>query len=136
MQSNLAHWLATLGIAPRRKDPNSRRVSARSARRQLAVEGLEPRMLLALSGSIAVDARSNVFGAGHASPPGSAPGILPPAIELPPGQGRSVQLSVTGQISFDTQPPGTRPFFGADGAPEQSNVFSSSGIGGIQADTA
>src|SRR5207253_6847661 len=36
----------------------------------------------------------------------------------------------------DIVEPGTRPFFGPDGAPEPSDVLSSSGIAGIRADTA
>jgi ELWxxDGT repeat protein len=91
--------------------------------------------LVSAAGTVDVDGKANIFGAGHSAPPGSAPGILPMRINLPAGQYRSMQFSVTGQVSFDVVQPGTRPYYDAEGGPEASNVFSTGGISGIRADT-
>ena len=56
-----------------------------------------------MSSTIRVSARANIFGAGHDVPPapgGGGPGLLPPVVYLPPGQGRVVTFpSVTGKVN-------------------------------------
>jgi ELWxxDGT repeat protein len=91
--------------------------------------------IVSAAATVSVDARSNIFGAGHSAPPGTNPGILPLSVNLPAGQKRTMQFSASGQISFDTVQPGTRSFYGPDGGPEASNVLSSSGLSGIRANT-
>jgi ELWxxDGT repeat protein len=91
--------------------------------------------LVSAAGTIGVDGKANIFGAGHSAPPGAGPGILPTGIDLPAGQNRSMQFSVTGQVSFDITQPDTRPYYDSDGRPEASYLYSTGGISGIRADT-
>ena len=88
---------------------------------------------------IVVDGRSNLFGAGLESPPGIAPGISPRSVAIPPNTIFIEFSSVTGAVSFDTDVPGTRPYFGPDGAAysprgssPSTNINSAGGISGLK----
>ena len=88
---------------------------------------------------IVVDGRSNLFGAGLESPPGIAPGISPRSVAIPPNTSFIEFSSVTGAVSFDTDVPGTRPYFGPDGAAyspwgssPSTNINSAGGISGLK----
>ncbi len=92
-----------------------------------------------ITGQVSVDGRSNIFGAGLATPPGESPGILPPSIALPVGARSVAFTDVSGAVSFDYWAPGTRPFYGPDGgsfapsgAPGLTNISSLAGISGLQ----
>ncbi|MHB8523739.1 MAG: LamG-like jellyroll fold domain-containing protein [Limisphaerales bacterium] len=56
--------------------------------------------------TVTVDAKANLFGAGHTTPPapgGGAAGLLPPHVSLPPGTNRVLTFStVTGTVHFST----------------------------------
>ena len=88
---------------------------------------------------IVIDGRSNLFGAGLESPPGVAPGITPRSVPIPANTTFVEFSSVTGAVSFDIDVPGTRPYFGPDGAPyspqgspPSTNINSWGGISGLK----
>jgi hypothetical protein len=90
-----------------------------------------------ITGTISVDATSNIFGAGLAFPPGGPlPGSLPPSISFPAGPGQVLTFpSVTGIVSFgnpftNTPPDGTL----GSGSGVNSNFNAQGGISGIIAD--
>jgi Ca2+-binding RTX toxin-like protein len=95
--------------------------------------------LVANDPPIVVDGRSNLFGAGLESPPGIAPGISPRSVAIPPNTSFIEFSSVTGAVSFDADVPGTRPYFGPDGAAysprgssPSTNINSAGGISGLK----
>ncbi|MBI2849193.1 MAG: hypothetical protein HYX88_03585, partial [Chloroflexi bacterium] len=86
----------------------------------------------AMAETIVVDGKSNIFGAGHTTPPGG--GLLPPQFAFTPGEGQFVEFtSVTGTVTYDIS---FRPFQGPDGGPHiaPTNVSSAGGISGIRHD--
>ena len=82
---------------------------------------------------VAVDAMANLFGAGLADPPapaGGGAGVLPPVVELPPGESRLITFPCTGgKTDFAA---GT-PTLGAEGfvGLQTTDVESYGGISGL-----
>jgi len=95
--------------------------------------GVDPALSKA-SASVQVDGRSNVFGAGHATPPapgGGGAGLLPVVIDLPSNAAAVKFLAVSGEVSCCG---GADPN-GPDGGTVRgysTNLFSVGGISGIQ----
>jgi hypothetical protein len=90
--------------------------------------------------TLVVDARSNIFGAGHATAPdpggsagvGPGGGLLPPSVSFSAGSNSVLEFrSVTGTVSIDSR---SKPFHGPDGDTTYTltNVSSSGGISGIR----
>lgn len=83
-----------------------------------------------LAVQIDVTATSNIWGAGHATPPapdGGGGGVLPSSVSLPAGTGRTLELtSATGTINFS----GGAGFTTADGY-DAGGPISSPSYGGI-----
>ena len=99
----------------------------------VAVEPLEGRVLLSTYTDIGIDARANIFGAGHAiapGPGGGGGGVLPPDVSLPPGSGRVLTFSsVTGAVSgIDSELNGPD---GGTSASGDTDITSYGGISGI-----
>jgi hypothetical protein len=82
-----------------------------------------------------VSGTSNIFGAGHATPPapaGGGAGVLPPEFDLPAGTGRIVTFSASGIVHYNAS-----LNIGPDGQGSPSGLFvnSTGGISGIKHDT-
>ena len=92
-------------------------------------------VMIGISGTLTVDARANIFGAGHATlaPVVGGAGVLPPGVTFPPADGQALRFSsVTGVVS----PENSGLFFnGPDGGIYRGNIGTNvtalAGIGGI-----
>lgn len=83
----------------------------------------------ASSFALTVDAKSNIFGAGLASPPGTNPGILPPSVAV--GGATSFTFSASGLANAF----GGTPDVGPEGYGGAASVINSAGgISGYRAD--
>ena len=86
-------------------------------------------------GLMIVDAKSNIFGAGHPTPPdtgGGHVGILPPSYSFLPQAGQILTFSsITGLVSYN----GGGNYYGAEGLyGGGTDIFSVEGISGIKSD--
>jgi hypothetical protein len=92
-----------------------------------------PPPAFAVTGTLTIDARANIFGAGHSIPPapdGGGGGLLPSLLTFSPGSNLLLTFSsVTGLVSCCFQP--GSPYNGPDGGGDASGTTDITSYGGI-----